>query len=286
MDIIYLILVHKEPRQLFRLINVLNEPYAAFVVHVDKKVPLSRFKKYFKTSSNNVHFITNRCTSGWGSFGLVQATLNGLKFVQRKYKTAQRVIILSGQDYPIKPISHIKAYLAGHHNTIFMEYFKVPYKNWYQHGLLRFPAFNVVNQAMPIYGGSQWLSFPANTIKVIFSFLKLNPDFLTYYREYVAIPDESFFQTLFLNCGLDKVIKHIINHNLHLIKWDKPFIHPSILNIQSIDLILKSEYLFARKFNLDESASILNFIDDYILNDVSHQKDFYLQQQKRISDYK
>ncbi|MBA0883535.1 beta-1,6-N-acetylglucosaminyltransferase [Flavobacterium undicola] len=266
MNIVYLILVHKDPAQLFRLIEVLNDKQVAFVIHVDKQVSINQFKVYNEKTYQNVHFISNRCVSSWGSFGLVQATLNGLKFIERNHKTTQRIILLSGQDYPIKSNVYIKAYLKSHINTIFIEHFKIPYKKWYRNGLPRFPAFEEINQVMNIYGGSQWLSLPMYAIKIIFDFLKLNPDFLTYFKNYVRIPDESFFQTLLLNCDNPKITDNIINHNLHLIKWNKPYLNPRVLTTESKNIVNKSKSLFTRKLDPITSSELICHIDEKILD--------------------
>lgn len=264
--IVYLILVHKAPSQLLRLIDALNDPETVFIIHVDKQVRASPFKIDVNKSTAKIHFINSRCEAHWGSFGLVQASLNGLRFIYKKYKSAQRVVLLSGEDYPIKPIAYTKAFFAHHKDTIFMNFFPIPYDKWPQRGLTRFLLYEEVSNGLDIYAGSQWLSFPVYVIDMIFKFLRINEGFLEYYKQCVLIPDESFFQTLFLNCGAPEITNSIVNQNLHLIKWDKPYMHPRTLTMKDRNIIERSKSLFARKFDSVMSAEVLAYIDKNICN--------------------
>lgn len=261
----YIILAHKNPRQLNRLVNTLSADHVEFVIHIDKDFPIKVFKTLFThLDLKRIHFLRDRCQSDWGSFGIVQAILNCFAYIEKKSVVTDRIILLSGQDYPIKSNKYIWKYFAANKSTIFLNYFKVPYSKWNGGGEFRFPHFEEVNKIMPIYAGSQWMSFPVFVLPIIFSFLKLNPDFVEYFKN-VNIPDESFFQTLLLNCDEAIINKNLVNQNLHLIKWDPPFDHPRNLDEKDYNLIRRSRFLFARKFLESTPSAILDKIDENIL---------------------
>ena len=80
MKITYLILAHRYPEQLYRLVDRLNCSGVNFLIHIDKKVE----DKIFEQITNkleplgNVFFI-KRYKCFWGGFGIVQATYQGLQ---------------------------------------------------------------------------------------------------------------------------------------------------------------------------------------------------------------
>jgi len=106
MQINYIILTHKSPKQLERLIAKLDDEEATFFVHIDLKTNIEQFKYLQK---ENVIFLEDRVDVAWGDFTIVQATLNAMKSVVAR-KNNGYTILLSGQDYPIKSKKEIKEY--------------------------------------------------------------------------------------------------------------------------------------------------------------------------------
>ncbi len=80
MRIAYLILTHKLPSQLRILIDLCQHPEADFYIHLDKKVNLKAFSDLL--TEENIFFIQKRVRCRWGTYSLVQATINGLKEIQ------------------------------------------------------------------------------------------------------------------------------------------------------------------------------------------------------------
>lgn len=265
---IYVILVHRDPVFLKRLLDRLTNDINAFVIHVDSRVDIEPFLQA-TTGMTNCFFTSKRFASKWGSFGLVEATLHAFDFIRVKITRRMRIIVLSGSDYPIKSRLYIENYLDFHPNTIFLEYSKVPTDTWHQGGINRFPLYNQLNDTLDFYGGSQWFSIPYNTMLFILSFLKENLYFIRYFK-LVKIPDESFFHTLLLNCEDPKVLNNIVNMNLHLIKWDENNFGPRVFRLKDFDEIQKSDRLFARKFFDETSNELLDKIDREILDKNVH----------------
>ena len=121
MQINYIILTHKSPIQLERLISRLDDQDSTFFVHIDLKTDIEQFKYLQK---ENVIFLEDRVDVIWGDFSIVQATLNAMKSIV-EYGGQGYTILLSGQDYPIKNKKKIKEYLYKNQDFDFIEFKKV-----------------------------------------------------------------------------------------------------------------------------------------------------------------
>lgn len=64
MRVAHLIIVHKNPDQLLRLVKRLQHSNFDLFIHVDRKVPLEQFM--FIKSEADLSFIKNRVTCQWG----------------------------------------------------------------------------------------------------------------------------------------------------------------------------------------------------------------------------
>ena len=62
--IAYIIIAHKDPAHLKRLISVLDF-HSDFYIHIDKKVDLEAFRKEFSTLQRKIYY-TNKYTVNWG----------------------------------------------------------------------------------------------------------------------------------------------------------------------------------------------------------------------------
>lgn len=109
MRIGYLILAHSAPEHLQRLINHLSNKKSKIFIHIDKSVDIDLFNDI---SGDNIFFIDNRVNSRWGAFSLTQATINLIKCALQ-HGQLDRVQLLSGLDYPVKPIEELEYFLAS-----------------------------------------------------------------------------------------------------------------------------------------------------------------------------
>ena len=121
MQINYIILTHKSPTQLERLISRLDDQDTTFFVHIDLKTNIEQFKYLQK---ENVIFLEDRVDVIWGDFSIVQATLNAMKSVV-EHRSQGYTILLSGQDYPIKSNREIKEYLSKNQDFDFIDFAKI-----------------------------------------------------------------------------------------------------------------------------------------------------------------
>ena len=109
MNISYIIIAHKNHDQLVRLVNKLDHEGVAFFIHIARNVERSFSRRVFESlrGYSNCHFV-RRETIRWGSFGLVRAALNGIEDNFRLNVDSDFLVLLSGQDYPLKNNVDIK----------------------------------------------------------------------------------------------------------------------------------------------------------------------------------
>lgn len=121
MNIAYCISAYKDESNLFNLVNSLNTDKSFFFIHIDKKVAnIATFKSKFE-SYKNVYFLNERYFIQWGGWNQV---LYQRLFIEKAlsfpYKI-DRIIILTGQDYPLWKNSEIFNYFKNYPNKIMMK---------------------------------------------------------------------------------------------------------------------------------------------------------------------
>ena len=122
----YIILVHKNPHQIRRLIERLDDGYSQFFIHVDLKSRLEDFE--ILKNCNSTFIIEERINCIWGDFSIVKATLLLLKAVVERGSNGF-TILLSGQDYPIASNSKINSFLKENTDYNFIDITSIE-KKW------------------------------------------------------------------------------------------------------------------------------------------------------------
>lgn len=317
MEIAYLVLAHRYPEQLIRLILRLNTENTLFFIHFDKKTDEKIFCHIVNSLSHlkNVYFL-KRHSVYWGDFGHLNATLEGIKEIINKNIHFDWLILLTGQDYPIKSNSQIEDLLLENEGKLFIDYNDLelvpPDPGWSNSGYDRinywhvclhkirfvFPAKltanaynrycrsnqiwfyilsllwsaliswlpikrNFPNNFEPFWGSPYWL-LPKECVKYLHDFIQQEPAVINFFK-YVDLPEEIFFQTLFLN---SKFKESIVNDNLFYIDWDNPNpTRPRVFVKTDFERLACSSKLFARKFDSTKDADILDLLDQEVLTD-------------------
>lgn len=292
----YIILAHKNPAQVNHLVNRLNDQHSHFFIHLDLIADLNSFQNHLK--SNNVIF-TQRVRSAWAKIGVVEATIKALEAIKETNIVFDRIILLSGQDYPIKSNEYIDAFLKHSEFSNFIKHKLVKdnketpeYNMWrinsfyfgenkwqrYASRLLQkggkiFPFLRrKFNGKLKYYIGSQWWIIDMRALDYILNYLKANSDYVRSFK-HVFAPDEIFFNTILLNAQDEDLIKSIHNDNKMFIKHNKGAAHPTILVEANLNEILNSDALFARKFDFSKDNKIIELLDEQVLKN-SENKHF------------
>ena len=121
----YLILAHKNPQQLARMIKTLDDGNSKFFIHLDAKTPIEPFTAQLE--DEHIVFIPERERCVWGDFSIVLATIH-LMEAAAKAQSKGFFILMSGQDYPIKPIGELGAFLEKNAHCDFIDYLPLEQK--------------------------------------------------------------------------------------------------------------------------------------------------------------
>lgn len=282
----HIIMAHKEPLQLERLIYRLQYPHFDLFVHLDKKVNLNSFI-YLKDIAN-VHFIQNRTLCNWGGFSFVKAITNSVKEVLNRPIKYAYINLLSAQDYPIKNNDFIYNHYLQHEGTSFVSFDESNNTEWWQKAKSRYEKFHftdvqargkyafqrLFNQLMPkrkfplpltLYGAaiSSWWTVTSDCAEYIVDYLDSHPD-LTKFMKYTWGADEFLYSTIIMN---SKFKNTVVNDNFRFIEWESDSAHPKILKSWDYDRLVRAPHLFARKFDVNVDSAILNKLDKFLDND-------------------
>jgi hypothetical protein len=276
MKIAHLILAHNQPAQLDRLIKRLAHPDADVYIHLDLKTAMVDFTHL--QNLPNVFFIKNRVKVYWGSYNIVQATLNGFKEILNSGQKYEFVNLLSGQDYPLTSAQNIHSYLSDHQGVAFMNYLKfdpdwteaIPRIEEYHFNTLqikgRYALQKIVNKILPTrklpnglipVGRSQWFTIPLDCVDYILKYWDSNPH-LRRFIKFTWAPDEFVFQTILYN---SEYRARMINDDLRYIDWSEGGVSPRTLTIADAGALLASEKLFGRKFDQNKDSLVLDELD-------------------------
>jgi len=272
--IAYFILVHRFPEQFKRLFKALYHPENHYLIHLDKKTGIGIYEdiKDFLTDFPNTYILESENVV-WGGYSMVQAELNGMKYLLKLNLAWDFFINLSGQDYPLKSQKIIREYLTKNQGGNFIKianqitvrpetmnrienYFVetdngfsgIPYKRAY------------LKDVIPYIGG-QWMILTRECCEFICNSEEVKK-FEDYYLN-TLIADESFFQTVLMNTSFDG---KLINDDKRAIIWI-PYgdikLRPKTFTEDDIKFLLVGDNLFARKFddNIDN-----NIIDSMASN--------------------
>lgn len=294
--IAFIMLCHKNPEQINLLINKLTEfSNSDIYIHVDLKYPELR-AQINKQDNVFVIPVESSRTIRWGSIDLVEATIQLIRQVRQSNKEYDYIWLLSGQDYPVLPVKVIENYLSSHLGQNFIQTILPGDKryNWYRKLYeMAYPTwinsesffvkcikrlyilftgghsriFSCYVRKKPFVFdfafGSQWWVLTSEAAFEILDYSDSHPEILQYYKKSI-IPDESFFQTIFMRGPYSEQR----TGNLTFINWKSNRRHPEILTIKDLRLLQEksAEFCFARKFKYPDSFELISKINNDFSN--------------------
>jgi hypothetical protein len=293
MNIAWIISAYRLPELLIRLVDRLDHAGSSFFIHVDAKTNEREYRAMTEPLANrsNVLFL-ERHECWWGDFGHVRATLKGIRALIESGRPFDYISLMTGQDYPLKSTDAIAARLAEDEGRVFMQASRLPNPHWTEGGLDRIehwhfrvgrkplsfpgspfrpPLANTLwslparllrlrrrfPAGMEPWGGGSYWCMPADCVRHVDSFVRANPDFVGFFR-YVHEPDEIFFQTIVMNSPFRD---RVANDNLRFLDWDADGDHPEVLTMHDLERLVRSDSLFARKFDPGVDETVLDRLD-------------------------
>lgn len=265
MRVVYLILAHRRPELVKVLVATLGSHESVGIyLHVDRRTALAPFVS--AGDAADVQIVKPRFAANWGSYGLVRATLSGLRFIAERERGPYFLVLLSGQDFPVKPVPIIDRFFAETTSSAHIEYDRMGtppgkdihrYERYFLHnqfklrGTWRLEMFlnsNLNRRSFPMgfqpYSGSQWWSASHELVRYIADFVKEHRSFRRFFW-FSNIPDEMFFQTIIMNSPF---AERVHNDDHRFTHWEPEAWSPRVLTKDDIPKLLESPALFARKF--------------------------------------
>jgi hypothetical protein len=289
MKIAYLILAHKDPKHLARLIRSLSTPNTSFFIHIDQKSDLDDFNNLV---SDNVFFTKERVPVYY-DYSMVEAMLILHQTALMNMGGFDYFVRLNGVDYPIQPASYIESFFHKNMGKEFMEIMPIhsgdtefPMRRLVKYELRQNASigeklfFNSLSNMgikpnhihkflqfnLKPYWGSSLMALTRAACEYIRYFATINPKIMAYFK-HTHYPDEMIFQIIL---GNSPYIENI-STNLHFIDWSEQMTHPPELTeehllIFSSSLAVKSgkkEFLFANKFS-SKNEDVVEHLDQII----------------------
>jgi hypothetical protein len=283
MRIAHIILVHKNPVQLEYLIKTMSHPDFDFYIHLDKKTDIIPFAHL--TEIDQVYFIKNNIICNWGGYSIVEAICRSIDQVQQSGITYDFVNLLSGQDFPIKPVNEIHDFFNNKLGFSFLSFDHSNDTKWWKDTESKYKKFhltdmefkgkyivqNILNAITPertflnsikLYGGSKstWWTITYDCALYVSNYLKVNPKIVNFLR-FTWGSDEYIITTILMNSHHRN---KIINENYRYIDWSGGKAHPKSLTIADYKNIINSGNMFARKFDTDIDKEILYKLNEHI----------------------
>jgi hypothetical protein len=275
MNICYLIIMHHKFEQAARMIRRLAASHVSFVIHVDSRVDEHSFQK-LKHDIASVHsiFFARRQRAKWGSYGLLQAMINCIDVAVANC-SFDRCVLLSGQDYPIKSNQQIVSYFQEHPRVEFIEAFPKDasdaaapgwspyyrfrrYHVWIGHRRRPLPFLVKPPPDFPIYHGSAWWALSRDAVLHLHNEFSKNKKYRRAFRRGFLV-EEACLQTMMMNSPFSG---NVAGQDTTLAEWTPTSgPHPKVLEVEDFEKLNASPKLFARKFDANVDAQILDMLD-------------------------
>lgn len=300
MKLAIVVLAHDRPDQLARLLSALRHPQVRLYLHVDRRSELTPFTKALVDAGLHEVELLPRHPTAWGSADLVDAALEGL--AQGVKDGCAYFALVSGQDFPLRPVEEILAFFEKAGSRSYLEYFPLPTPRWRFEGRDRidFYTYTVLGRRETCIPRGEDTSFLNRKGRVLNEMLRVRSalkasrhppsyvhpfggsqwwnlsraaadqilDFIDEhpdYRRYHAhtlAPDELFFQSILL--GTEFAGEHeLVDDTLRFMRWSAKESHPRVLGMEDLPAMLESESLFGRKFDATVDEAVLARLERY-----------------------
>jgi hypothetical protein len=285
MKVAHLIMVHKNPEQVERLLTALAHEGVDCFLHLDRKADMREYA--YLANRPNVYFTPRRFLVHWASYRFTRAIVESVRDVLATGVAYDFINLLSGQDYPLKSASTIHRFLGRHIGQSFLS-FEPEGTSWWRHAITRIERYHTtyfnfrgqyrmqywLNHLLPkrrfplpyrLYGGpnSSWWTMSREAANYLVQFLDDHSE-VRRFSMFTWGSDEFLIATVLLNSPFQH---RIVNENYRYIDWSGGGANPKVLTNDDFHDLAHSPMLYARKFDLTHDASILDRIDRELLQE-------------------
>ena len=287
-----LIMAHKNVDYLCRLVKYFDKDCDVFL-HIDKKQNIAPDELLRLNGYKQVKLISRAYNVNWGGTSILDCELFLLRTALAQ-SNADYFHLISGQDYPLRPLPRFLEHFEQHAGEEFLQYVHLPHPRWEKNTFRRLQYYYPYDYAQDkenprqwvknevrlqhskgikrpipdefdhLYGNSQWFSITRQATEKLLEYTDSNPSL--YHRMWMTFaPEESYISTVSVNL-LGK--EHINPWNCRFIRWKyENGNSPANLGNEHLYLLMEHEYLFARKMEWPCSAELIDRIDRYLLHD-------------------
>jgi hypothetical protein len=286
----YLVLVHGAPEQAARLIARISDPADTVIVHVDRKADLAPFTEAFAKLPIAPVLTRKRVRVYWGGWGIVQATVIGMREALALQRPWSHLVLLSGADYPIRSVAETQAFFQQNAGKSYISwssgdgpgYVDADRRGnaaWRWTGELSrmltwqvsirgrrwcFPSERTpyaLPRRLPRalrtpYQGSAWWSLTPEAVAYCVRHLRRHPSIAAHFR-FVFAADENVFHMMLLSSPLRDTL---VNEDLRFMHWDNN--SPPTIVLDDVEAMRASRKLFARKFDLASTPEPMDALDE------------------------
>ena len=281
MRLFYFVMAHRLPLQVRALADAIAAEPDTIMLHVDKKQDLAAFRTALE--GTKVQFCGHRVNVHWGGFSQVQCILTGMRaFI---LSDCDYFVLLSGQDFPVRPISELKRFFSDNNGLCFINLDTVESQWGRDPARLRQRYFvdfwarlgsgsglaqkalnnieGIVNRTgrlfparkrpvgLRLYGGSSWFSLPRKAVQHILRCVEEDKSLTDYFR-YTISADEMFFHTILGNSPF----RDLCRPSLTFAHFRYGSRNPEVLTHDHLPLLADRTCFFARKFDFESNPSL------------------------------
>lgn len=301
----FIITAYNEFELLKKLLSFLSDEHCDIYMNIDHRGTLSQKEIESFISYPNVRYCSFKKIH-WGGFSIIKEELNLIQIAVSEHRT-DYIHLLSGQDYPIKPLEYFFDFFEKNQGYNFLDFrvatfdevvrkylYFLPYDyynvrsdrghritTWLRNIQTKFHIRRSVSSYPDsIYHGSQWCSVTIDACEFLCDYTCRNRRFLKALKHTFAA-EEIYIPTVLANNYRKETLKY--DNNLRFIRWcSENGNNPSNLGLEHFKLLAASKALFARKFTVQSSRNLLEKIDNLLLcNYYNNQR--YFEFEERIA---
>lgn len=250
-------------------------------IHLDKK----SWSIKNEITEENITFVPyeKSIDVSWGTFSQCVATLTLINQVVDSKESYDYLWLISGQDLPIADAKTVSNYFfeskIPYIEVINLQHEMYPAfekrNDLYYHNIIkqnktysrvlkiiyhlitggRRHTYNFVKRRKnhTNYYGSAWWCLPWECVKEMLTIIEKTDCFINYFK-YSLYPDESFFQTIFMQTSFAGKQREILTY----INWNNCASNPHVFDGSDFELLREKskKFLLARKFDVDKDTDI------------------------------
>ena len=314
MKVVYFIQSHKNPEQIRRLIKVIKQSSANSLVLISHDFSCSQLNlSDLEQQFSEIAVISRNKSARRGDSSVLKVYFEAIDWLYKRNYCFDWLVCLSGQDYPIQPISQIEAFLAqtkydgfidywdvletkspwgkeAGHKRFFSQYISLPiWTKWWLRKISRLESFISFLKVQWRFGSIGWSakSVPFNDDFKCYGgwyWNTLSKNCLDFLREYLdKNPDLWKFYQRTLAPEESLIPTVLVNSNqfnlcndcMRYLDFPSQLVgYAQCLTVEDYSKIARSDSHFARKFEPESDSEILDLLDELLEKKSAHNAEF------------